>query len=158
MRSALKLLLSLVVLAVFSGVGFLNFYRINFESLTGPSRLVRYYAVVLAVAVAGSLIVKSLFRAVPIFRIFLVSSVIAFMTFNYDAIKVKVGSAPADLAILLWAGATLSAGIAVWKLSRRAAFLPTMAIVGLAYMVPAVISLIRDSPGMSRPPMSRRFQ
>ena len=144
MRSALKLLLSLVVLAVFSGVGFLNFYQINFESLTGPSRLVRYYAVVLAVAVAGSLIVKSLFRAVPIFRIFLVSSVIAFMTFNYDAIKVKVGSAPADLAILLWAGATLSAGIAVWKLSRRAAFLPTMAIVGLAYMVPAVISLIRE--------------
>ncbi len=142
MRRTWKPLLSLVVLAIFSGVGFLNFYRINFESLTGPSRLVRDYLIVLAVAIAGSLIAKCVFRAVPIFRIFLVAAITAFMAFNYDAIKLKVGSEPADLPILLWVGATLFAGFVVGKFSGRAAFLPTMAIVGLAYIVPAVISLI----------------
>jgi hypothetical protein len=147
MRKALKPLLSLVVLAVFSGVGFLNFYRINFESLTGPSRLVRYYLAVLAFAIAGSLIAKGAFRSVPLFRILLAAAVLAFMAFNYDAIKVRVGSEPAILPILVWLGVTILAGFAVGKFSGRAAFLPTMAIVGLAYVVPAAMSLIH---GQSR--------
>jgi hypothetical protein len=76
-----KTLLSIVVLALFSGVAFLNFYSRNFEELTGSSRLFRDYLVVLAIAITASLLAKAMFRSVPIFRAFLVAAVTAFMVF-----------------------------------------------------------------------------
>jgi hypothetical protein len=85
-RNSAKLLLSLVVLVLFSGVAFLNFYRTNFESLTGPSRVLHWYLLVLAIAVTGSLAAKAIFRSFPIDRIFLVAAALSFMAFSYDEI------------------------------------------------------------------------
>jgi hypothetical protein len=48
------------VLVLFSGVAFLNFYRTNFESVTGPSRVLHWYLLVLAIAVTGSLAAKAI--------------------------------------------------------------------------------------------------
>jgi hypothetical protein len=79
-HKASKTLLSIVVLALFSGVAFLNFYDRNFEELTGSSRVFRDYLIVLAIAIMASLLAKAMFRSVPIFRIFLVAPSWCFVT------------------------------------------------------------------------------
>jgi uncharacterized membrane protein SirB2 len=78
-RKLLRILLSLVVLVLFSGVAFLNFYRTNFESLTGPWRVLHWYLLVLAIAVAGALAAKAVFRFFPIDRIFVIAAALSFM-------------------------------------------------------------------------------
>jgi hypothetical protein len=145
MRKAFELFLSLVVLVVFSGVAILNFYRINFESLTGPSRLFRFYFAVLAIAIAGSLAAKMVFRSFPAFRIILIAAATSFMVFSYDEVKVLVGVDFIILSIACWAIVTISVVSVVGVFSNRAAFLPTMAIVGLVYIVPAMMSLAEAS-------------
>jgi Sulfatase len=142
MRKVFELVQSIVVLAIFSGVAILNFYRLNFESLTGSSRLLHYYFAVLAIALAGSLAAKIAFRSVPAFRIILVAAATSFMVFSYGEIKALVGSDSAGLSIACWAFATILVGFVVGILSRRAALLPTMTLVGLVYIVPATISLV----------------
>jgi hypothetical protein len=148
-----KLLLSLVVLVLFSGVAFLNFYRTNFESLVGPSRVLHWYLLVLAIAVAGSLAAKAIFRSFPIDRIFLIAAALSFMAFSYDeitrlvshdGIKALIGNDHFALfSILCWAVATLLIGSLIGVFSRQAVLLPTMALVGIVYVVPATMSLAR---------------
>jgi hypothetical protein len=150
-RRTFELVLSFVVLALFSGVAFLNFYRINFESLVGPSRTFRCYLVVLASAVLIALLAKALFRSFPLARIFLIAAALSFMAFSYDEIKLLLshgemrafvgGANFLRLAIFCWALATILIGLAVGICSRNSVVMPTMALVGLAYIVPAVISL-----------------
>jgi hypothetical protein len=147
----LKILLSIVVLALFSGVPFLNFYGRNFEELTGSSRLFRDYLVVLAVAIMASLLAKAMFRGVPIFRIFLVAAITAFMVFCYDEIKRLAGGGPFAVSIVCWACATMLAAFAVGKFSTKAIFVPTMTIVGLVYIAPATVTLIQAHWRPSRP-------
>jgi hypothetical protein len=152
-RRAFKLLLSLVVLALFSGVAFLNFYRTNFESLIGPSGILRWYLVVLAIAIAGSLVAKAIFRSCPIDRIFLIAAALCFMTFSndeirmlvsHDGIKAFVGNDHFALfSILCWAVVTLVIGSLIGIFSKRAVLMPTMALVGIVYVVPATMSLAR---------------
>ena len=146
-----KTLLSIVVLALFSGVAFLNFYRRNFDELTQSSRLVHDYLVVLAIATAASLIAKAVFRSVPIFRIFLVAAITVFMVFYYDEIKRLPGGGPVALSIACWACATILAVFAVGKFSTKAAFLPTMTIVGLVYVATPMTSLIHAHWRPSKP-------
>ena len=67
-RRTFELLLSVVVLAVFSGVAFLDFYVANVDSLVGPARTLRFYFLVLAIAIAAALAAKAIFRSVPIAR------------------------------------------------------------------------------------------
>ena len=142
-RKTFRLLLSIAVLAVFSGVAFVNFYRLNLDSLAEPSRLIVCYLMLLAAAIVVSLIASAVLRNAPLARIFLVASVIAFMTFYYAEIKRLVGGDRPALSILCWACVTLLLAFVVGKLSGRKAFLPTMAIVGVIYMVPAATGLIQ---------------
>ncbi|WP_213770424.1 sulfatase-like hydrolase/transferase [Bradyrhizobium sp. dw_78] len=152
MRKAFDLLLSVVMLALFSGVAFLNFYRINLDSLDGPSRVLHWYFVVLAVAVAISLAAKVVFRSFPIARIFLIAAAISFMAFSYDEIKLLLshdeiralvgGHNLVPFAIGCWVVAIVLAAVLVGVLSGSAVLLPTMALVGIVYIVPAAISLI----------------
>jgi hypothetical protein len=152
-RNSAKLLLSLVVLVLFSGVAFLNFYRTNFESLTGPSRVLHWYLLVLAIAVTGSLAAKAIFRSFPIDRIFLVAAALSFMAFSYDeitrlvshdGIKTLIGNDHLTLfSMLCWAAVTLLLGTLIGIFSRAPVLLPTMALVGLVYVVPATMSLGR---------------
>jgi hypothetical protein len=152
-RKLAKLLLSFVVLVLFSGVAFLNFYRTNFESLTGPSRVLHWYLLVLAIAVAGSLAAKAIFRSFPIDRISVVTAALSFMAFSYDeitrlvshdGIRALIGSDHFTLfSILCWAVVTLLLGTLIGIFSRATILLPTMALVGLVYVVPATMSLGR---------------
>lgn len=146
MRKASELALSMVVLAIFSGVAILNFYRLNFASIAGPSRLLHYYFAVLALALAGSLAAKLALRSVPAYRIILVAASASFMAFSYGEIKALVGNNSASLSIACWALATILVGFVVGTLSKRTAFLPTMIIVGMVYMVPAAIGLVEARP------------
>jgi hypothetical protein len=146
-----KILLSIVVLALFSGVAFLNFYRRNFDELTESSRLVHDYLVVLAIAIVASSIAKAVFRGVPIFRIFLIAAVTVFMAFYYDEIKRLTGGGPFALSIACWACATILAAFVVGRFSTRTAFLPTMAIVGLVYVATPMTSLIHAHWRPSKP-------
>jgi hypothetical protein len=143
MRRALQLPLPIAVLAVFSGVAFVNFYRLNLDSLVGPSRLIVCYLMVLVAAIVILLIAKAVFRDIPIARIFLVAAVATFMAFHYTGIKRLVGGDRPALSIACWACVTVLLAYVVGKFSGRKAFLPTMAIVGMIYMVPAVTGLIR---------------
>jgi hypothetical protein len=152
-RRSAKLLLSLVVLLLFSGVAFLNFYRTNFESLTLPSRVLRWYLLVLAMAVAGALAAKAVFRSFPIDRIFVIAAALSFMAFSYDeitklvshdAIRALIGNDHFALfSIVCWAVATVLLGTMIGIFSRATVLLPTMALVGLVYVVPATMSLGR---------------
>ena len=152
-RRSAKLLLSLVVLVLFSGVAFLNFYRTNFESLTGPSRVLHWYLLVLAIAIAGSLAVKAIFRSFPIHRIFVIAAALCFMAFSYDEIRMLVSHDGiraligddhfAAFSMLCWAVVTLLIASLVGIFSKRAIVLPTMALVGIVYVVPAAMSLAR---------------
>jgi hypothetical protein len=152
-RRASEVLLSVVVLALFSGVAFLNFYRTNFESLTGPSRVLHWYLLVLAIAVAGSLAAKAIFRSFPIDRIFLIAAALCFMAFSYDEIKMLISHDGIEaligddhfalFLILCWAVVTLLIGLLIGIFSRRAVLMPTMALVGIVYVVPATMSLAR---------------
>jgi hypothetical protein len=152
-RRASEVLLSLVVLALFSGVGFLNFYRTNFESLEGPWRILRWYCVVLAIAIAGSVVAKAIFRPFPIHRIFLIAAALCFMAFSYDEIKMLVSHDGvraligddhfALFSILCWAVVTVAIGMLVGIFSKQAVLMPTMALVGIVYVVPATMSLAR---------------
>jgi hypothetical protein len=140
------------VLAVFSGVAFVNFYRLNLDSLAEPSRLVACYLMLLTAAIVVSLIAKAVFRKAPLVRIFLVASIITFMMFYYAEIKRLVGGDRPALSIACWACVTALLIYLVGKFSGRKAFLPTMAIVGVIYMAPAVIGLIRARLHYSPPP------
>jgi hypothetical protein len=152
-RKLSKLLLSLVVLVLFSGVAFLNFYRTNFESLVGPSRVVHWYVLVLAMAVAGSLAAKAIFRSFPIDRIFVIAAALSFMAFSYDeiarlvshdGIRALIGNDHFTLFLMFcWAVVTLLIGVLIGIFSRATVLLPTMALVGMVYVVPATISLGR---------------
>ena len=152
MRKTFEVVLSFVVLALFSGVAFLNFYRINFESLLGPSRTVHWYLVVLTAATLIALGTKVLFRSFPLARILLVVAALSFMAFSYDEIKLLLSHDEikafvsevnfVKLAIFCWALATILIGLAVGIFSRNPVFMPTMAFVGIAYIVPATMSLI----------------
>ena len=152
-RRLAKLLLSFVVLVLFSGVAFLNFYRTNFESLTGPSRVLHWYLLVLGIAVAGSLAAKAIFRSFPIDRIFVIAAALSFMAFSYDeitrlvshdGIRALIGNDYFALfSMLCWAVVTLLLGALIGIFSRAAVLLPTMALVGLVYVVPATMSLGR---------------
>jgi len=152
-RRTFKLLLSLVVLVLFSGVAFLNFYRTNFESLVGPSRVLHWYLLVLAIAVVSSLAAKAIFRSFPIERIFLIAAALSFMAFSYDeitrlvshdGIMALIGGEHFSLfSILCWAVATLLIGSLIGIFSRQAVLMPTMALVGIVYVVPATMSLAR---------------
>jgi hypothetical protein len=149
-RALAKLPLSLAVLGLFSGVAFLNFYRTNFESLTGASRVLHWYLLVLGGAVAGSLAAKAIFRSFPIHRIFLIAAALSFMAFSYDettrlvshdGIRALVGNDHFALfSILCWAVVTLLIGALIGIFSRATALLPTMALVGIVYVVPATMS------------------
>ena len=152
-RRAFECLLSVIVLALFSGVSFLNFYRTNFESLAGPSRVLRWYFVVLATAIAISLAAKAIFRSFPIHRIFLIAAVLCFMAFSYNEIRVLVSHDPikaligaghfALFSIGCWAVATLLMAGLIGIFSNKAVLMPTMALVGIVYVVPATMSLAR---------------
>lgn len=152
MRKIFEVVLSFVVLALFSGVAFLNFYRINFESLLGPSRTVHWYLVVLAAATLIALAAKSLFRSFPLARIFLIVAALSFTTFSYDEVKLLLSHDEIKafvgvtnlvrLAIFCWMLAAVLIGLAVGIFSRNPVFMPTMAFVGIAYIVPATMSLI----------------
>jgi hypothetical protein len=139
----LQLLLSLAVLALFSGIAFVNFYRVNLDSLAEPSRLIGYYLVVLTAAIVLSLIAKAAFRDAPISGILMVAAIATFMMFYYPEIKRLVGGDRPVLSIACWALVTVLLAIAVGKFSGRRAFLPTMAMVGVIYLVPAVAGLIQ---------------
>jgi hypothetical protein len=151
-RKISELVLSLVILALFCGVAFLNFYRINFESLVGPSRTLQFYLVVLAAAILAALAAKALFRSFPIARIFLIAAALSFMAFSYDEIKLLlsheeikalVGEANfVKLSLLCWALATALIGLGVGFLSRNPVVMPTMALVGMIYIVPATMNLL----------------
>ncbi|WP_167558592.1 sulfatase-like hydrolase/transferase [Bradyrhizobium canariense] len=153
MRRIFEICLSVVVLGLFSGVAFLNFYRINFESLEGASRTLRWYFMVLATAIVISLAAKAVFRSFPIARIFLVAAVISFMAFSYDEIKMLVSHDEIKtlvgddnflkFSVGCWAVATLLIGVLVGIFSRQAVVLPTMALVGIIYVVPAAMSLVQ---------------
>jgi hypothetical protein len=152
-RKLLRILLSLVVLVLFSGVAFLNFYRTNFESLVGPSRVLHWYLLMLAIAVAGSLAAKAIFRSFPIDRIFVIAAALCFMAFAYDeitrlvahdAIRALIGHEHFALfSMLCWAVVTLLLGTLIGIFSRATVLLPTMALVGMVYVVPATMSLGR---------------
>ena len=134
MRRALELLLSVVVLAAFSGVAFLDFYRANVESLVGPSRTLRFYLAVVALAIVAALVAKALFRSVPVARLLLVAAAVSFMLFSFDGVKRLLShGAVRNLVgaehfpgLLLggWALATLVVALLVVILSRKRAFLP----------------------------------
>jgi hypothetical protein len=143
-----------VVLAVFSGVAFLDFYRANVDSLAGPSRTLRCYFLVLAVAIMAALAAKLLFRSMPIGRLLLIAAAVAFMAFSFDEIKPLVARDAirtfvgndhfAGFLLVCWAFATVLVASLVGILSRRAAFLPAMAAVGAIYVLPAAIDLARE--------------
>src|SRR6202000_2170051 len=147
-----ELVLSVVVLALFSGVAFLNFYRINFESLVSPARTLHWYLAVLAGAILRALAAKALFRSFPLARIFLIAAALSFMAFSYDEIKLLlshdeiralVGEANfVKLSLLCWALATALIGLGVGFLSRNPMLMPTMALVGTIYIVPATMNLL----------------
>jgi hypothetical protein len=153
MRSAVRLALAVAVLAVFAGVPFVNFYRLNLENLAEPDRLVGCYLIVLTVAIAVSLIAKAAYRNAPIAGIFMVAAIVTFMTFYYPEIKRLTGEGRPVLTIICWACVTVLLAVVVGKFSGRTAFLPTMAIVGIIYMVPAVHGLIRSRLRYSPPAM-----
>jgi hypothetical protein len=154
-HKAVKLVLSLLALAAFSGVGFLNFYRKNSDGLSGPGRVIETYLIVLAVAVTASLLVKAVFRQLPMFRIFLVAAAAVFMVFCYDEIKMLVAGAPVALSIGCWACVTILVCLAVGTLSKQPVVLPTMAAVGILYLAPAAVGLVRAA---WRPPHPIRSQ
>jgi hypothetical protein len=151
-RKTFEAALSFLVLALFSGVAFLNFYRINFESLLGPSRTVHWYLAVLAAATLIALAAKALFRSFPLARIFLIAAALSFAMFSYDEVKLLLshgeikalvgGSNFVRLAIVCWALATGMIGLAIGVFSRSPVSMPVMAFVGIAYIVPATMSLI----------------
>ncbi len=155
-RRTFELVLSIVVLAMFSGVAFLDFYRVNADSLMGPSRTLRVYFGVLAIAIAAALVAKALFRRVPMARLLLVAAAIAFMVFSFDgvkrllshdAIRNLVGAEHFPGFLLgCWALATILVAVLVAALSRKPIFLPTMAAVGLIYILPPAMSLARMRP------------
>jgi hypothetical protein len=142
-RKPFQLLLSIAVLALFSGIAFVNFYRVNLDSLAEPSRLIGCYLIVLAVAVVLSLVAKAAFRNAQMTGIFMVAAIATFMMFYYPEIKRLVGGDRPVLSIACWALVTVLLAIVVGKFSSRKAFLPTMAMVGVIYMVPAVAGLIQ---------------
>jgi hypothetical protein len=142
-RKTFQLLLSIAVLAVFSGVAFVNFYRLNLDSLAEPSRLVACYLMLLAAAIGVSLIARAVLRNAALARIVLVAAVVTFMMFYYAEIKRLIGGDRPALSILCWACVTLLLAFVVGKFSGRKAFPPTMAIVGVIYMVPAAAGLIQ---------------
>ncbi len=152
MRKILELVLSVVVLALFSGVAFLNFYRINFASLVGPSRTLHWYLVVLAAAILVALAAKALFRSFPIARIFLIVAALSFMVFCYDEVKLLLSHGQirafageanfVKLSILCWGLVTILIGLVVGIFSRNPVLMPTMALVGIIYIVPAAMSLV----------------
>jgi hypothetical protein len=142
-RKPSQLLLSLAVLALFAGVPFVNFYRLNLDSLAEPSRLIESYLMVLAAAVVLSLSAKSVFRNASMPAIFMVVAITTFMTFYYPEIKRAVGGDRPVLAIACWALVTVLLAFVIGKFAGRKAFLPTMAVVGLIYMVPAASGLIK---------------
>ena len=87
MRKAFQLLLALAVLALFSGTAFVNFYRLNLDSLAEPSRLIGYYLVLLATAIVLSLIARVIFRDAEVTGIFMVAAITTFMMFYYPEIS-----------------------------------------------------------------------
>lgn len=152
-RRTFELLLSVAVLAVFSGVAFLDFYCANADSLVGPARTLRFYFLVLAMAIAAALAAKAIFRSVPIARLLLVAAAVSFLVFSFDGLKRLVSRDEIRNLIgnehfpgfLLgcWAFATILAALLVGILSRRAIFLPTMAAVGAIYILPPAMDLAR---------------
>jgi len=152
-RRALEFLLSVVVLAIFSGVAFLNFYRVNVDSLEGPFRTLRCYFLVLAIAIAAALAAKLLFRSMPLARLLLIAAAVSFMAFSFDEIKrlvsqdeIKnfVGHDHFRVFLLgCWAFATVVVASLVGIFSRKTILLPTMAAIGAIYIVPAAIDLVR---------------
>ncbi len=152
-RKAFEFLLSVVVLAVFSGVAFLNFYRVNVDSLEGPFRTLRCYFLVLAIAITAALAAKLLFRSMPIARLLLIAAAVSFMAFSFgeikqvvsrDEIKDFVGNDHFPVFLLgCWAFATVLVASLVGIFSRKAILLPTMAAIGAIYIVPAAIDLVR---------------
>ena len=143
MRKVFRLVLALAVLALFSGIAFVNFYRVNLDSLAEPSRLIGYYLALLAAAIVLSLIARVIFRNAEVSEIFMVAAITTFMLFYYPEIKHVIGGDRPALSMACWAVITVLLAIVVGKFSGRKAFLPTMAIIGVIYMVPAVAGLIQ---------------
>jgi hypothetical protein len=155
-RRSVELPLSCAVLAAFSAVAFLEFYRTNMDSLEGPSRTAGCYLLTLAIAAAAALAAKVLFRSVSLARWLLIAAAISFMTFSFDGLKQLVSHHAIsnlvgkdhfpDFLLLVWAFATTLVGILVGIFSRRAVFLPAMAAVGAIYLLPPLIDLARARP------------
>src|ERR1700753_633812 len=142
-RKAFQLVLAFAVLALFAGVPFVNFYRLNLDSLAEPSRMIESYLMVLAAAIVLSLVAKSVVRNAPMPRIFMVAAIATFMAFYYPEIKHAVGGDRAALAMACWAFVALLLGIVVGKFSDRKTSVLSVAIVGVVYMVPAATALIK---------------
>lgn len=83
----LSTVLAFVTLALFAGVGILNFAALNFAKLFGYERLAHYYLWTLGAAVILTVMLKAIFFRVPIWRLALVVSVVTYICFSFHQIE-----------------------------------------------------------------------